>query len=480
MKAHTSNFKTNIAKLGRQFDAILSYTNESVETTIGGEHIYYITPSCETELFVSIMPMIEFEIDSQISINTKINFKYGILVDSAYEYIDYGDYTIIEEPIYNADTTTYTYKAYKKMYESMISYDKSVLNIEYPITLKNYIIAICDRLNWNYILDDSFPNEDTEITSDLYYELGMTYRDVLDDICPATMGNFIFDDDENFIIKYPTETGDTIDDEYLKDISVNFGETYGVVNSLVLSRAEEGDSIYRSDESSISTNGLTELKISDNLLLSSDIRENFIQEMFDYINGFSYDTCDFVSTGICYYDVLDRFTVNHDGVDYSIILLNNIQNIGQGLTENIYLDMPSIGQTDYSASSFTDKGIKNAIILANKQTQEIKLLTYAVEENTTKTTQFTEDIEGININISEIDTSIDNNSSSILNLEASVEGLDLQISKTGGSNIFSNPVGYFYVTSTLVASDWVGDAIAYTDTEIKKYINFRKCFFIKR
>lgn len=398
MRTHTSNYKSEIAKMGRQFNAVISYCttdaffflttedgkylltedDKNLVTEKGiisydSEHIYSIEPSVQTELFKTVMPMIEFETDAKIPINECLTFKYGLLVDGEYEYLDYGNYSIIEEPVYNADTKTYTHKAYKKMYESMVSYDNDPLDITFPITLKNLIIAICNKLEWQYNLPTTFPNQDTEITEDLYTGLDFTYRDILDDICPATMGNFIFDNDDVFTIKYPTETNDTIDGNYIKDFGVDLGETYGPVNSLTLSRVEDSDVIYRKDDTSIAENGLTELKINDNILLSSSFREDFIQEMFDSVNGLEYNICDFTSTGVCYYEPLDRFTVNHEDKDYSIILLNDIQNIGQGLSENIYLDDPELNQSDYSVASTTDKSVKNAVIIANKNKAEIEL-----------------------------------------------------------------------------------------------------------
>ena len=127
---------------------------------------------------------------------------------------------------------------------------------------------------------------------------------------------------------------------------------------LFLSRAEDGDTIYRKDNEDIGANGLHELKIKDNILLSSSQREDFIDEMFNFIKGFKYKVVDFVSTGVAYYDFLDRFTVSINGVNYSTILLNSELIIEDGLKENIFAPKLEESTTDYSTSAVTDKGMK--------------------------------------------------------------------------------------------------------------------------
>ena len=193
------------------------------------------------------------------------------------------------------------------------------------------------------------------------------------------MGNLVIEDNE-LKIKYPIETNDIIDEEFIRDENVAFGEQVGPINSLILSRAEDGDTIYRKDNEDIGANGLHELKIKDNILLSSSQREDFIDEMFNFIKGFKYKVVDFVSTGVAYYDFLDRFTVSINGVNYSTILLNSELIIEDGLKENIFAPKLEESTTDYSTSAVTDKGMKNATIIANKSQAKIELITYEQSE----------------------------------------------------------------------------------------------------
>ena len=282
-------------------------------------------------------------------------------------FLNYGEYYINDEPEYSADNRAYTHRAYDSMIEAMIPFDENPLYVEYPISYNDLLIAICNQLGWETDLPVAYPNKDTMVEYDLYSNLGLTYRDVLDDLCPATMGNFIVTDDKKLKIIYPTETGDIIDEEYLENANVNVSKKVGPVNALVLSRAEDGDTINRTDEDSIELNGLNEIKIKDNLLLSSAFRENFVEDMFDKIKDFEYYSIDVASTGVAYYEPLDRFTMSIGDENYSVVLLNSELNIESGVSENLFTPELEEAVTDYSTSSLSDKGSKFANIIAYKK-----------------------------------------------------------------------------------------------------------------
>ena len=186
-----------------------------------------------------------------------------------------------------------------------------------------------------------------------------------------------------------------LDKHFLKDVNVSFSKKYGAVNSVVFSRGNGSDSIYRKDNASINKNGLTEIKIADNPFLEGDDRENFIQQLFDKINGLEFYIMDVASTGIMYLELGDLYYFNmieekpslksglvksglrkaqgSSGGKYLCLLMNDEIKITQGLEESIYNDEPEITETDYKTASITDASIKNAIIQTNKNSAEILL-----------------------------------------------------------------------------------------------------------
>ena len=213
------------------------------------------------------------------------------------------------------------------------------------------------------------------------------------------------------------ESVDLIDEEYLKDINVNFGEKYGPVNSIVFSRSAESDNIYRQDDDSIEENGLHEIKIKDNQILNSNNRDEFIDGVFNQLNGFEYYANDFSSTGIAYYDLCDRYNVRVDNNIYSCIMMNDELNVTQGLEEQIHTDIPEDSETDYKKADKTDRRINETWIIANKQEGYIQSLTSrttSLEENTYTITQVNDLIQ---------------------NAES---GITNTFSEAGGNNIFRN------------------------------------------
>lgn len=198
----------------------------------------------------------------------------------------------------------------------------------------------------------------------------------------------------NMSLTYTTEF-EELDKHFLKDVNVSFYKKYGAVNSVVFSRGNGSDNIYRKDNMSISRNGLTEIKITGNPFLEGNDRENFIQQLFDKINGLEFYIMDVSSTGIMYLELGDFYYFNmveekpslksglvksgmrqaqgSSGGKFLCLLMNDEIKITQGLEESIYSDEPEITETDYKTASITDTSIKNAIIQTNKNSAEILL-----------------------------------------------------------------------------------------------------------
>lgn len=198
----------------------------------------------------------------------------------------------------------------------------------------------------------------------------------------------------NMNITYTTNF-EEFDKHFLKDVNVSFTKKYGAINSVVFSRGGGPDNIYRKDNASVSKNGLTEIKISDNPFLEGDDRENFIQAIFDKLNGLEFYLLDVASTGIMYMELGDLYYFNmieekpplksglvksgmrkaqgSSGGKYICLLMNDEIKITQGLEESIYTDEPVRTETDYKTSAPTDNSIKNAIIQTNKNSAEISL-----------------------------------------------------------------------------------------------------------
>lgn len=213
MKTHTSEFKTQLTQLGRELRGVITYGNTTLE-----EEINSITPHFEADILKSVMKQLDLELTVDIPLETVINCQIGILVNGSYEMLNFGNYVV-----YNSekqeDTGTYKITCYDKMLYSMKQNED--LGVTYPITIKNYLTAIASKIGLS-VANTTFYNQDLQIPSELYVGQEYTYRDILDEIAQATGSIICLNDNDEIVVKYPTPTGDTIDEEFLKDINVDF------------------------------------------------------------------------------------------------------------------------------------------------------------------------------------------------------------------------------------------------------------------
>ena len=155
-------------------------------------------------------------------------------------------------------------------------------------------------------------------------------------------------------------------------------EKYGPVNAVVLSRSAESDNIYQRDEESILENGLCEIKIKDNQILNSNLRDTFLPEIYDKLRGLEYYITDFTSTGITFYELLDKYKVKVEDNYYKTIMFNDEVDITQGLEEQVYAEEIEKAETDYKKSDKTDRKINQAYIIVDKQNQQINSVVQSI------------------------------------------------------------------------------------------------------
>lgn len=405
MKTVTNGFKEQIAKLGREIDfKIFLHTNdkiltedgkflmtednvhlvveqfeeEEVDEIIASNDIFNITISNKGNILSTMMKEFDFETSKDLRVGDVIDCQFGLKVGNDYEYVDYGRYMIYSKE-FNEDTKTYNYVAFDKMLLTMQEIPNVEAFVEYASILW-MIQKICatvglddSEIQDTYELVHAYPNIRLYIPDGAFNNLQMTYRDMLDQFCQALGVSMIVDGNKLKLKPLSKTAIDTIDEKYLKDINVSFSEKYGPINSVVLSRSEDNDNIYKRDEESIALNGLHEFKIKDNLLMIQGDRDDYIDEIFDQLNGVEFYINDFSSTGITYLDWLDFYNVSIGDKIYKCLMLNDEIKISQGLEESVYTEMPSEAENEsttvYKTSGKTDKEVS---FIVDKQNARIK------------------------------------------------------------------------------------------------------------
>lgn len=470
MKAHTLNFKTELKKMGKKTDSKITYTTNNSEIVLHDE-LFGVEPVVKANLLKSVMKELHIESSVDIEKETIVNYQLGILIGNSYEYINYGNYVVYSSEK-NEDTNTYNIICYDKMLYSMKNYDEIVGT--YPMTLKTYLNAVASKIGLT-VKDTNFYNYALTIPNNLYKDLDYTYRDVLDELAQATGSFIIINNDDQIEVKYPSISEDTIDENYLKDINVKFGEKYGPVNSIVLSRAGESDNVYIQDATSVAQNGLCEIKIIDNQIMNFNNRSDFLQGLLNALNGTEYYLNDFSSIGILYYDVGDYYNISIGDTTYKCLMLNDEIQIKNGIQEFIHTDMPEEAETDYEKADKTDRRINQTYLIVDKQNQTIEGMINEVTEQNDKIAIITANVNELNSKISDIAdvTKTGETSFAVLTMTGINESEPIYIKAHALPNAM---ISYLYPRNNLYPSDTLYitiRVIRFLNTTTHEYVDFQ-------
>lgn len=266
----------------------------------------------------------------------------------------------------------------------------NLFQMPFPIRIADYVYRIAQKFNMSVIAGGS-ANVNNYVTSEHYVDidgnsLGYTYRDVLDQLAEAGGCRVEFYVNNNYR-KYIVlrnvihETSTTIDENYFDDKNVNIGKKVGPYNCLVLSRANDSDNIYYP---AILPQDPCEFKISNNLILEQDNREDFLQALYNIINGLEFYENDFSTKGICLFEAGDRYVANIDNTNYTCLMLHDQMVRTTGLKEKTQTTEPKFSVTDFKYASNTDRAelnSRNAMIKVDKANASIEQIVEAIGEN---------------------------------------------------------------------------------------------------
>ena len=389
-------FKEAINQYGKEITASFVYCGVRYK----GEQIISMNPHYEGSLLKTVMKCLDIELDCELLEQTSSivglaiagkavagvgkaldsnpikSPKFGVKApgEDDYSYVEFGTH-LINEMEKDEASKSIKLVCYDLMLQSMIPYDLA-LDYKQGVTVKDFLDAICDRLGWakGYT---TFHNCDKLIDEEKY-DNSDTFRDALDDIAEVAGGMIGFVNDALTVI-YPTNSGEVIDEENLKSLTI--GKKYGPINSIVLSRAPQEDNIYRQDTDSITQYGMTEIRIENNQLIDEGMhREEFMDGICDALMGLSFELYELESFGIGYLSFGDFFSIKtSDGVEHKVLMLCDDLQITQGVSETSKLEEPEVTNTDYSAASETDKTLRKTLIRVDKQDNKITALAERTE-----------------------------------------------------------------------------------------------------
>lgn len=389
-------------------------------------------------------------IENASVINIQIGVRTSEFAD--YEYIDWGEFVVYdkEEKI---DTRSLKLHLYDHMIDSHIKYTDSPLTLNYStgnVTVLDLLRAICIKFGWTLKTVD-FANANKIINEDKYAELtDFTYRDILDEIA-ATAGGFIKIINKDLYVAYPTDTGETIDENDLEKLTI--GKKIGAYNTMVLGRTPQEDNIYY--PSSPPASGRVSIRIDNNQIMDRN-RSDFIEEIYNHINGLSYYVFDYKSFGFGYFEFGDIVTLKdlHEN-EYKTILFNITVEITSGIKEKANTKEPKYSETKYQYATSIEKRVTNTEIITNKQEGKIQEIIEEQIGASSRMNLLESTINETKRTISDYQSKTDNK---MAEFKESLDGLNINLKNNSGNNIF------YYDTDF-----WNGDNIeGYIDTDTKK------------
>ncbi len=447
---------------GKEINPSIYYTINGTTTTLGRDDIKSAKVYFNAPVLGTIMSGLSVEIYDTLPTNTPIYFKNVATLDTYTQNKVYGPY-YVKDTQYNADTRTYSIELYDEFLPTMVDYQP--ITIIYPTTIYDFFIQLVSELNLTTSIA-SLPNGSLTMDSDIYEDINYTYRNVLDDIAQATASRFKISNGEIELAPLGTTTI-SIDDDILKNQNIEFGEHFGPINTIVLSRSADSDSIYYPDPLPANPK---EFRISDNQLMNGNDRDTFMSSIYNELNGLEYDIYDTQLVGYGGFNPLDLIEIstveNETTKTFTSYVFNNEQTFTQGYEEVIYTELPEATVSEYSAMSSTDKLINQTNLIVNKQENRIEGLVSEQDELEGRISQTEIEITSQGERLNVMSTNIDPETGDILELKRTgyeMGANGLIIDDEQGYKSINNTTGLYYYDNDAMTGKYTKDGGVFND-----------------
>lgn len=342
-------------------------------------------------------------LNNQQTINLE-NKEFTLYIGADYNnntyYINYGNFIVNETP--ENDSTNGTVKVVA--YDYMIKFNKNYVNsINYPCTLKNYLINICEQAGVE-LGSASFTNDDFLVENSQFE--GKTLREVLQHIGKSAFSWVRIGQDNKLYIDFKANDGNaTIEDitidEYKKDAYKKANEYYGPINKVTYGDSDiQGQEESVEDAEAILQNGKKEIIINDNYFAyTTTKREELIQKgttlfgleympitQLDLIGFIYLDCTDFIRV----FDEENNYVLSRvfcHTIKYTGIVTDSIESEGSNQTKDTYKNKNTTIESNSRTEIIVDRANKRVQSIASevtKQNNKISTLTQTVDELSSK------------------------------------------------------------------------------------------------
>lgn len=289
-------------------------TNPNNEITIGN--------TCSSSVTFSIyMPTISLE-------NKEITIFEGVKVGTEINYIKLGIFTVTKQ---TSDGEYTNYEAYDRMYKADMPYFS---DMAFPSTDKAILNEICGKLGISLATNIVTAHTISDKPQ------GYTYREIIGYMAMLQGCNAVINADGNLELRWYKDSGYVLDGHKYYQQSVTFTTSKDfIIQKLTCNNTKSGST----EQSQITSgDGATGLSFANPFMTQA-----ILNEVYKKIGGFTFRPLTVKFVGDYRLEVGDIITVNKNGVDYKVPIMQITHECDGGLMDTV----TSIGQSDTENTS---------------------------------------------------------------------------------------------------------------------------------
>lgn len=337
--------------------------------------------------------------------NKEFEVFIGIKIDNEFNYTSLGKFIANKPEIKDEAQDECSIVAQNYSLKFKVQYEPILI---FPCTIKEAIKRICEHLNIVYVEND-FINSNY-VLEEFFIDEDATFFDVIKILVEAGFANADINNSNSLIVKSPSKTINyTFSLNELFELKKEDNK-FGPINSIVASRivADDGsttEDVFARNETSITKNGLYEYKIKQNDAIDYD-RQTAVNNILNGILDFEYIPATIETVYNPAAEVGDIFEVPDVKADTSFLLFAKeiSADLSTGLM-TIESTEETQTQTDYKSATNKDKRRKTEAKI-NKLEGEITLLTQETTENTEKIASIEMDLDSITTRVGNTETKV--------------------------------------------------------------------------
>lgn len=383
------------------------------------------------------------------------------------ELVPYGNF-IISKPTNEEVKNASNYVGYDYMIKAETPYVED--NIVYPMSLYNYLSAICTTLGLT-LGNVSIPNGNYQVLGNAYTN-GESFRQVIEEIATCCGGFAVIGRDNKLYIRTLVRINDNEDDEitpgeYFEDFGTN--NEYGPINRVAIALTYNviGEDTIREDGDSIVRDGLTAIRVSDISFLNSEAqRELAIDNFWTQLHNLKYVPFSAEYYGYPYLDSGDivKIKLPNNNYAYSYVFNHKFSYNG-AFSGKIETSALSDVEKEYDYSPTAKSALRNTELRVDKINGQITSIINEIGDRSDKQTSITQDIDSIELKISDLeDLTLEVQGLNPIQLDNCMAGELIELRIFGNNTVFGglHPRDDLYPSETLYP---MGDSFLkiYTD-----------------